>query len=107
MPKGLSPLQKRILRILEDLARPRLKRAKTKWMLPHEIRRALRLSPTLNNRSALAHSLRSLCLRGLVVRARGRNARVGNPFRYSRTRRHGSGDTTGKAARRAALSRAR
>jgi hypothetical protein len=89
MGKGLSPLQKDILAVLDEW--PSLEMAIVQnpdrvngWALPRDIIRRLDLPSNGAVRASMSRALLRLYERGLVARASGEAAIVGKSFRYLR-----------------------
>jgi hypothetical protein len=86
MGKGLSPLQKDILALLEEI--PAFEEQPngiiSGWATPRQMLAALDRPPTPSNRAALSKALLRLYERGLVARASSELASVGKSFRYVR-----------------------
>jgi len=84
MGKGLSPLQRHILKILQRAALHR--KHASRWKEPRDLLKALGLAANPNRRTALSRSLRGLHQRGLVMRRRPARDLAGKAYRYKLSR---------------------
>lgn len=91
MAKGLSPLQKNILAVLEEF--PAYEEAKVRinshnwieeWARPRDIMKRLCLPPTASNRAAVSKSLARLWDRGRIVGVSTCCCMQGHGWRYLR-----------------------
>jgi DNA-binding MarR family transcriptional regulator len=83
MGKGLSPLQKEILAVLEQL--PSSDQAQPgDWALPRDIIDRLGMPKSGVTSASMSRALLRLCQRGLVERTTGEVANVGQSFLYLR-----------------------
>lgn len=85
MGKGLSDLQREILKVLEQF--PAAGETGTyigSWAFPKDIMAALGREPTDANRAAISKALGRLCERGLVAKAYGQILSPGKAARYAR-----------------------
>jgi hypothetical protein len=102
MGRGLSPLQKDILAVLEEFpAREDFPEEGTlslsSWAHPQQILQRLKRPPTASNRTAVSKALARLVERGMVAAARGELYAAGKSFFYVRI--------TGCQARRSPVER--
>jgi hypothetical protein len=93
MGRGLSPLQKDILAVLEEFpAREDFPEEGTinlsSWAHPQQILQRLKRPPTASNRTAVSKALARLVERGMVAAARGDLYSAGKSFFYVRYRGH-------------------
>ena len=89
MGRGLSPLQKDILAVLEEF--PALEDfpaegtiSLSSWAHPQQILQRLKRPPTASNRTAVSKALARLMERGMVAAARGELYAAGKSFFYVR-----------------------
>lgn len=86
MGKGLSRLQRDILRVLDEF--PCLEESPpgsfAKWARPADIFAALSIERTASNRAAVSRALDRLNQRGLIAKCSGEMAAVGKSRRYAR-----------------------
>jgi DNA-binding MarR family transcriptional regulator len=86
MGKGLSQLQRNILRVLDRF--PSLEASPPgrfgKWARPADIFHAFGLERTASNRATISRALDRLNQRGLVAKCSGEAASVGKSRRYAR-----------------------
>jgi hypothetical protein len=92
MGRGLSPLQKDILAVLEEFpAREDFPEEGTinlsSWAHPQRILQRLKRPRTASNRTAVSKALARLVDRGMVAAARGELYSAGKSFFYARTAR--------------------
>jgi hypothetical protein len=89
MGRGLSPLQKDILAVLEEFpAREDFPEGcainLSSWAHPQQILHRLKRPPTASNRTAISKALARLVERGMVAAARGELYAAGKSFFYVR-----------------------
>jgi hypothetical protein len=84
MGKGLSPLQRDVLAVLENYPAFEQLNDFRAWARPQDILARLEREPTKSNRAALSRTLRRLYVRRLVAKSLGGSCNAGNSFRYVR-----------------------
>jgi DNA-binding MarR family transcriptional regulator len=89
MGKGLSPLQRAILEVLEAFPSLEATLAGDKidlsgWAYPRDIMNRMGMEGTASQRAAVSRALARLQARGLVARFHGEVAAVGRSGRYAR-----------------------